>query len=304
VCLFRGRAGPPIPTNLQAGWYYWTYLLAQGRREHWEPRKLVLLLVGCLLLFQNPAPAQVKEVRRVLVFNDFGSMSSPGFAAVDQAIAAGLEKSPYQIEFYNENLEATLFPEEASQRQFREWFAIKYRDRKPDVIIAAGQASLKFMVESHEKAFPNTPIIFCGSTEEMLHKLKLDSDFTGVWAVAQPEKTLKAALHLQPATKHVVVVGGVGTFDRDTEGIVRKGLRNYESTLDFTYLTDLVSRPGDFVSTNAFPRIGIGPAKRFRRCRVGSNVFPQFAGEIGNRGENAPGDDVALDLREPQLHLI
>jgi len=66
----------------------------------------------------------------------------------------------------------------------------------------------------------------------------------------------------------------------------------------------LVSRPGDFVSTNAFPRIGIGPAKRFRRCRVGSNVFPQFAGEIGNRGENAAGDDVALDLREPQLHLI
>jgi hypothetical protein len=26
----------------------------------------------------------------------------------------------------------------------------------------------------------------------------------------------------------------------------------------------LVSRPGDFVSTNAFPGIGIGPAKRFR----------------------------------------
>lgn len=89
--------------------------------------------MGCLLLFQNPAPAQVKEVPRVLVFNDLGSMSSPGFAAVDQAIAAGLEKSPYQIGFYNENLEATLFPEESSQRQFREWFAIKYHDRKPDV---------------------------------------------------------------------------------------------------------------------------------------------------------------------------
>jgi PAS domain S-box-containing protein len=238
VCLFRWRAGPPIPTNLWAA-RYWAYLLAQGRHEHWELRKPVLLLVGCLLLFQDPAPAQVKEVRRVLVFNDLGSMSSPGFAAVDQAIAAGLEKSPYQIEFYNEHLEATLFPEEASQRQFREWFAIKYHDRKPDVIIAAGQASLKFMVESHEKAFPNTAIIFCGSTEEMLHKLKLDSYFTGVWAVAEPEKTLKTALRLQPATKHVVVVGGVGTFDRDTEGIVRRSLRNYESTLDFTYLTDL-----------------------------------------------------------------
>ena len=45
----------------------------------------------------------------------------------------------------------------------------------------------------------------------MLGGLKLDSHFTGVWAVAQPEETLKAALALQPGTKHVVVVGGVGS---------------------------------------------------------------------------------------------
>jgi PAS domain S-box-containing protein len=198
-----------------------------------------MLLLGVFLLLQSPATAQIKGTRRVLVFNDLGSVSSPGTAAMDQAILAGLEKSPYEIEFYNENLEVTLFPDEASQRQFREWYALKYHDHKPDVIITAGQASLKFMVESHEMAFPNTPIIFCGSTEEMLDKLKLDSHFTGVWAVPQPEKTMKAALHLQPATKHVVVVGGVGAFDRLTEGIVKKGLRDYESTLDFTYLTDL-----------------------------------------------------------------
>jgi PAS domain S-box-containing protein len=196
-------------------------------------------LLGVFLFLQSPATAQIKETRRVLIFNDFGSVSSPGFAAIDQVILAGLEKSPYQIEFYNENLEVTLFSDQASQRKFREWYAVKYHDHKPDLIITAGPASLKFMVEWHEITFPNTPIIFCGSTEEMLDKLKLDSHFTGVWAVAQPEKTLEAALHLQPATKHVVVVGGVAPFDRFNEGIVKKGLRGYESTLDFTYLTDL-----------------------------------------------------------------
>ena len=66
----------------------------------------------------------------------------------------------------------------------------------------------------------------------------------------------------------------------------------------------LVSCPGDFVSTNASPGIGISPAKRFCQGRVGANVFPQFAGQVGYRGENAPSDDVALDLRKPQLHLI
>jgi signal transduction histidine kinase len=180
-----------------------------------------------------------KAVRRVLIFNDFGSISSPGIALLDRAIAIGLESSPYHIELYNENLEATLFPDEASQHRFREWFIRKYSDHKPDVIITVGPASLKFMVESHESAFPDIPIIFCGSTQEMLDQLKPDSHFTGVWGVAQPEKTLIAALNLQPDTKHVVVVGGVGPFDRSLEAVTKESLRKYESQFEFTYLTNL-----------------------------------------------------------------
>jgi PAS domain S-box-containing protein len=197
---------------------------------------VVLLL---LMRSQTITAAPTNGLRRVLVFNDLGSVSSPGFAAMDQAIFTSLEESPYRIEFYNENLETTLFPDTDSQHDFKEWYVHKYRDRKPDVIIAVGQASLKFMIESHDTAFPNIPIIFCGSTEEMVDQLKPNSQFTGVWAVAEPEKTLNAALKLQPDTKHVVVVGGAGAFDRYVEDIVKKSLRNYASKLEFTYLTGL-----------------------------------------------------------------
>ena len=48
-----------------------------------------------------------------------------------------------------------------------------------------------------------------------------------------------AALHLQPGTKHVVVVGGVGPHDRYLETIARASFRQYESRFDFSYLTDL-----------------------------------------------------------------
>ena len=57
--------------------------------------------------------------------------------------------------------------------------------------------------------------------------------------MVQPEETLTTALRLQPSTKHVVVVGGVGTYDRHLEDIVKQSLRNYESRLEITYLTDL-----------------------------------------------------------------
>ena len=89
----------------------------------------------------------------------------------------------------------------------------------------------------HEGAFKDTPVVFCGIMEI---PAGLDnSRFTGAWSSVQTEKTMELALRLQPNTKHVVVVGGVGSLDREEEAIVRKNLRGYESRFDFTYLTDL-----------------------------------------------------------------
>ncbi len=219
---------------------YLGFVRGGGTRRKTARRFLVLLVVATTC--SHPwltAEIPAKEVRRVLIFNTYGPLSSPGVALMDRAIVAGLEQAPYQIELYSENLETTLFPDEEIQRQFLEWSTRKYRDRKPDVIIAVGREPLKLLVEAHKTKFPGVPIVFCGSTKEMLDQLKLDSSFTGVWGVAEPEKTLIAALRLQPSTKHVVVVGGVGAYDRELESIVKKALHSYESKLEFTYLTDL-----------------------------------------------------------------
>jgi PAS domain S-box-containing protein len=205
------------------------------------PLYLVLLLLVSFLPFQGPVLAQVnqaKEIRRVLVLNELG-LWSPGINAIDQEIFAALKASPYQVEFYGEELDTSLFPDEASQSSFRDWYFRKYRDRKPNLIIAVGPSPIKFMADSHEVFAPHTPIVFWGSTEQGAEPPKLDSDFTGVWGVAQPEKTLDLALRLKPGTKHVVVVGGVSPYDRHLEALVKKRFQRYESTLDFTYLTDL-----------------------------------------------------------------
>jgi len=53
---------------------------------------------------------------------------------IDQALFAGLQKSPYQIELYQETLELTLFPDGVSQRRFREEFIRKYSGRKLDAV--------------------------------------------------------------------------------------------------------------------------------------------------------------------------
>jgi PAS domain S-box-containing protein len=204
-----------------------------------RPARLIWVVVAAaFLLTQASSATPAREVRRVLIINDLGIISSPGFAEVDQAVLTGLQKSPYRIELYEESLDLILFPDRVSQDRFREEIIQKYSARKPDVIIAAGPVSLKFIVERYDK-FQGTPVIFCTIWGGIPDQLRRGLPFTGVLAQLHPEGTLDAALQLLPHTKHVVVVGGVGKFDEGFEAIARQSFRNYELKLEFMYLTDL-----------------------------------------------------------------
>jgi PAS domain S-box-containing protein len=201
--------------------------------------KVILpVLAFCFLLLQITS-AQIKETRRVLILDDLGITSSPGFAEVDQAVFAGLQKSPYQIELYQENLDITMFPEQHRQLEFRSRFIEKYLHRRPDVIIAAGSASFKFLIDLDAEFIRDTPIIFCATSGQIPDRSDVPIHFTGVLGRLHPKETLIAALRMLPATKHVVVVGGLGRFDAGFEAIARQAFQAYESELQFTYLMDL-----------------------------------------------------------------
>jgi hypothetical protein len=96
------------------------YALGEGRLKRRREAYLfwVLLAVAALIALHLSAAAQTsRETRRVLILNDLGIISSPGFAEIDQALVAGLQKSPYHIELYQESLEVTLFPDEGFRRR-------------------------------------------------------------------------------------------------------------------------------------------------------------------------------------------
>jgi PAS domain S-box-containing protein len=202
-------------------------------------RRCISFWLGIVFLLHFPAAAHVKQIRRVVILDDLGDISSPGFAEVDRAIFDSLQKSPYQIELYQESPEVTLFPEKASQRQFRERFIQKYSGRRPNLIIAVGSASLKLVAHLPERWLRSTPVVFCAVLDEIPEELRPDMQFTGVLGMLHPEQTLTAALHMLPGTKRVVVVGGSGKFDKAFEDIAEQGFQNHKSTLEFTYLTNL-----------------------------------------------------------------
>jgi PAS domain S-box-containing protein len=199
---------------------------------------VVVVVVTPILPPLASSAGVAREVRRVLIINDIGIISSPGFAEIDQAILTGLQKSPYRIELYQESLDLILFPDPVSQDRVREEIIQKYSARKPDVIIAAGPVSLQFIAQLYDR-FQGIPIIFCTIWSGIPDQLRHGILFTGVVAQLHPEGTLNVALQLLPSTKHVVVVGGAGKFDEGWEAIAKQSFHNYESKLEFTYLFDL-----------------------------------------------------------------
>jgi len=105
--------------------------------KHDECCSSTLLKLLCfLLMVVSGAGAQLRQTRRVLLINDLGMVSSPGFAEVDQAIFSALQNSPYQIELYHESLQLTFFGDEASRLDFRKSLMHQVFTRKPDLIIA------------------------------------------------------------------------------------------------------------------------------------------------------------------------
>jgi signal transduction histidine kinase/ABC-type uncharacterized transport system substrate-binding protein len=208
------------------------------RLPAWCRISLLLFLVVALRVAAAQT-AQIKPTKRVLVFNEYG-LSSPGVALILSEIRSSLyQQSGYKIDLFDESMETSLFPEESAQQEIRAGYIHKYRDKKPDIMVALGPAPIKFLVASRANFFPDVPIVFCGSTPEQAEHPKLNSHFTGAWMTIDPAKAIEVALRLQPGTKRVVVVGGVAPFDRGVESFVKAALRRYESRLTLEYLTDL-----------------------------------------------------------------
>ena len=66
----------------------------------------------------------------------------------------------------------------------------------------------------------------------------------------------------------------------------------------------LVARNGRRDATDAMRGVAVGPLDRLGRAVVEADVTHEFSSQVFDGGEDASGDDVALDLGEPDLDLI
>ena len=104
----------------------------------------------------------------------------PAIITADQTIRSTIQsRSPSPVRFYTEYLDLSWFPSERQERQLTRLMKHKYAGLKVDLIMACGDAALRFALRERAVLFPNVPIVFCGAEHGSIREVRLPPDVTG-----------------------------------------------------------------------------------------------------------------------------
>ncbi|HTS70916.1 MAG TPA: PAS domain S-box protein [Terriglobia bacterium] len=200
-------------------------------------RFILALALG--LSFLPSAQAAEPAQKRVLILYSFESEVGL-YSDFDEALRATLQTGGAgPLTFYTEYLDLARFPGPAHEKDLQSQLKDKYSAEKPDLIFSVSLPAIDFIRSHGEELFPGVPVVICAVDRRWIARRPLPPDLTGVVETTKIGKTLAAALQLQPDTRRVVVVGGTLPYEREWMQEIRNDLREYEGTVEFTYLTDL-----------------------------------------------------------------
>ncbi|MGE0132309.1 MAG: ABC transporter substrate binding protein [Blastocatellales bacterium] len=163
---------------------------------------------------------------------------SPTSVTLDKSIQKAFQSAPAgSIEYYAEYLDESRFPGESQSLLFRDYLRQKYAGDKIDALIALSSASLNFLLKYRNELFPNIPIVFHASSRAQLSK-QAEAGLTGVLVDGAFRNTLDLALKLHPDTEQALIITATPEHDGKLEAEIRQELKEFESRVALTYLTD------------------------------------------------------------------
>jgi len=199
---------------------------------------VALWLLLTLLLMAVGAVAEERQHRVLLLFDEDRAL--PGLSVLDQSLRSHFRASlGSNIEFFAESMNVSQLRDERDDAVLREYLLNKYRNRKPDLIMAVMGPALHFLLRHGNELFPGVPIVFCGADAADLQGISLPDHVTGLLVKRVFAPTIDILLRLQPETRRIVVVGGTSAFDRHLMAEARSQFQPFEQRVTLEYLTDL-----------------------------------------------------------------
>jgi C4-dicarboxylate-specific signal transduction histidine kinase len=150
----------------------------------------------------------------------------PANVEVDRGLRDTFAESPGRgVEVFAEFLDQPTFSGPAVEGTIATYLREKYATRPPGVIVVGGQGALDFVLRHRADVFPHAPVVHLAIDQSTLQAMPaMPADVVGIPVVYDYVGTIAQALRLHPRARHVVVVTGTSSVDRDWEAKARADL--------------------------------------------------------------------------------
>ncbi len=218
----------------------------------------------------------VDRLPRVLILYPYDERIAATTAAGEAVRTRLLDATQGKIDLFSEFLDLSRFPESAHVDRMAQYLSAKYADRRPDVIVALGEQSARFIIANRKQLAENAKIIHAGFSSSTAEKIDLPSDVIGAFTEFDILKTAEMARGLQPEARYLFIIGGSSEFDRWWLATARADLAAFSKDYETTYLEDMTI--DEFTKRAAqFPRNSIVLALTIFKDSAGRNFIPREA---------------------------
>ena len=209
-------------------------------------RSALLFLVSATFLVLSGASGQDADPppKRVLILYSFDNEQGI-YSGFDYVLRSQMRmRVPARIEFYTEYLDLVRFPTHEHTQEMVKLLALKYGQRKPDLIVPVSYSAIQFLLNEGSSLFPRTPIVGLFN-ERRLDELKAylarspAANITGVTSRDDLAGTVDLALKLQPDTQHIAVIVGGSWLEKYWLDQLHQDLDRYAERVDLRFIANL-----------------------------------------------------------------
>lgn len=187
---------------------------AMSLERHWttRSRQLGRYVVPCCVILGTSAAAPVAAVKtgdhvpRVLILYPYDERLAATTAAGEAIRTRLLQATKARIDLFSEFLDLSRFPEAEHIGRMARYLSAKYADRRPDVVIALGEVSARFISANRRELAASAKIIVAGFSSSTAEEMDLPNDVVGAFSEFDIVKTAEMARGLQPEARHLFIM--------------------------------------------------------------------------------------------------
>jgi len=261
-------------------------------RFRWSKLYRTPLLLLLLLLCGSSSIAHAEERQserppRILILYPYDERLPATSIGGEVARKRLLEGTDGKVDLFSEFLDLARFPDENHIANMARYLAGKYALGRPDVVIALGPESIRFIVKYKATIAPNARVVYTGISSSEAALMNLPADMFGAVFEFDITRTVEMARRLQPDARRMVVVAGSAPFDQEWLRFARKDIERLRPPIETEYLTDMTI--DEFVQrVSTLPRDTIVLILTVFRDSGGQNFYPDISTQQIANAASAP----------------